>query len=387
MISGTSEAHNKGIIGLFPELLGIGGVQEAGRQTAAALQQISLGHHDSFTFFQSLNDPRGIHELDIAQNRISTRGFGKSKLQFVFSAIRQSRKGARIVLAAHPHFAQPAAWSKWFSTRVKTIVMSHGVEVWKPLPTLRRKALLSADLVLAPSSDTAQKLAEVQGVLPEKIRKLAWPLGQDFLRMADAAGTLEAPREFTNARVILTVGRWAANERYKGADELLRAVARLRPAFPGLRLAVVGGGDDLPRLKEIASSLGISESVCFLENLSRAEMAACYAHAEVFALPSTGEGFGMVFLEAMAFSKPIVGALAGGTIDLVEDGINGFLVRPRDAEALEQTLARLLRDESLRIELGRRGAEIVRRNYSFEAFRTHLEGILGECGLASRPTA
>src|SRR5271156_5708257 len=107
MTSGTSEARNKGIIGLFPELLGVGGVQEAGRQTAAALKQISLGHDDSFTYFQSLNDPRGIHELDVAENRISTRGFGKSKLQFVFSALRQSRKGGCIVLAGHPHFAQP----------------------------------------------------------------------------------------------------------------------------------------------------------------------------------------------------------------------------------------------------------------------------------------
>ena len=265
--------------------------------------------------------------------------------------------------------------------------MSHGVEVWKPLHPLRRKALLSADLVLAPSNDTAQKLTDIQGVSREKIRKLAWPLGWDFLCMADASGSLKVPREFPNGRVILTVGRWAASERYKGADELIRAVAKLRPAFPDLFLVAVGSGDDLPRLRTIASGLGISESVCFLENLSRPEIAACYAQAEVFALPSTGEGFGLVFLEAMAFSKPVVGAALGGTTDIVEDGVNGLLVPPGNIDALERILAQLLRDESLRIELGRRGAEIVRWKYSFEAFRIQLEGILDECGMASHRPA
>jgi phosphatidyl-myo-inositol dimannoside synthase len=387
MTARTSKSQTKGIIGLFPELLGVGGVQEAGRQTAAALEEISLGHNDWFTYFQSLNDPPGTHEHDVAGSRISLPGFGRSKLPFVFSAVRQASKGARVVLAAHPYLALPAAWTKWFSPCIKTIVMSHGVEVWKLLPQLRRRALLSADLVLAPSSYTAQKLAEVQGVSQKKIRKLAWPLGRDFLHMADAPGSLEVPREFPKGRVILTVGRWAASERYKGADELIRAVAQLRAAFPDVFLVAVGGGDDLPRLRRIASDLGVSASVHFLDGLSRTEIAACYAHAEVFALPSTGEGFGLVFLEAMAFSKPVVGAAVGGTTDVVEDGVNGLLVPPGDAEALGHTLSRLLRDESLGTELGRRGSEIVRRKYSFEAFQIRLERILEECGLASRPPA
>jgi phosphatidyl-myo-inositol dimannoside synthase len=387
MTARTLKSQTNGIIALFPELLGVGGVQEAGRQTAAALEEISLDHNDWFTYFQSLNDPPGIHEHAIAESRISLRGFGRSKLPFVFSAVRQARKGACIVLAAHPYLALPAAWMKSFSLHIKTIVMSHGVEVWKPLPQLRRRALLSADLVLAPSSYTAQKLAEVQGVSQKRIRKLAWPLGRDFLRMADVADSLEVPREFPKGRVILTVGRWATSERYKGADELIRAVAKLRSAFPDLSLVVVGSGDDLPRLRKIASDLGVSASVRFLDVLSRAQIAACYAHAEVFALPSTGEGFGLVFLEAMAFSKPVVGASAGGTTDIVEDGVNGLLVPPGNIDALEQVLARLLRDESLRAELGRRGAEIVRRKYSFEAFRIRLERILDECGLASHPSA
>jgi glycosyltransferase involved in cell wall biosynthesis len=121
--------------------------------------------------------------------------------------------------------------------------------------------------------------------------------------------------------------------------------------------------------------------VHFLENLSREEVAACYARSDLFALPSTGEGFGLVFLEAMAFSKAVVGVACGGTTDVVEDGVNGLLVPPRDGGALVRSLERLLRDELLRTQLGRRGAEIVRLKYQFDAFQADLETILGKLDL------
>ena len=116
----------------------------------------------------------------------------------------------------------------------------------------------------------------------------------------------------------------------------------------------------------------------FLENLSREEIAACYAGADLFALPSTGEGFGLVFLEAMAFAKPVVGAACGGTTDVVEDGINGLLVPPGDAGALARALYGLLSDESLRRELGARGAEIVRQKHGFDAFQAELQSLLAD---------
>jgi phosphatidyl-myo-inositol dimannoside synthase len=377
------KAQTKKIIGLFPELLGVGGIQEAGRMTAAALGRIAGSHENWVTSFQSTNDGLGDHKFEIAEQRVSLRGFNRSKVRFVGSALGQSRRGARVVLAAHPYLALPAALMKWYSPKLKTIVMSHGVEVWNPLPRLRRRALLSADLVLAPSSDTAQKLAEVQGVPPANIRKLAWPLNPDFLKMADNPAELSLPKNFPAGRVILTVGRWAASERYKGVDDLIRAVAQLQTKFPRLCLAAVGDGDDLPRLKKIAGDLGVSKSVRFLTNLSREEIAACYARSEIFALPSTGEGFGLVFLEAMAFGKPLIGAARGGITDIIQEKVNGLLVPAGDLKSLVEALEELLENESLRIELGRRGAENVRRRYSFDVFVNDLERIIEECGLDS----
>jgi phosphatidyl-myo-inositol dimannoside synthase len=380
MTEQNSSPGAKQIIGLFPELLGPGGVQEAGRQTAAALSQIAARNNFS-TIFLSLNDPVGAQSFRAAEGEFFFRGFGRSKWRFVLSALTQSGKKTRVVLAAHPHLALPAALMKWKSSQLKTVLVSHGIEVWKPLPRIRRRPLVSADIVMAPSSDTARKLAQVQGVPSPKIRRLPWPLGTTFLEWANAPARLAAPRAWPSGQVILTVGRWASSERYKGADDLIQAVAQLRGTAPDLQLIAVGGGDDLPRLQKLAVELGVADRVHFLVNLSREELAACYARAAIFALPSTGEGFGLVFLEAMAFGCPLVGAACGGTTDLVEDGVNGLLVPPRDPNRLTEALNRLLRDEVLRSELGRRGREIVRRKYSFEVFRTGLQNILVEVGV------
>jgi glycosyltransferase involved in cell wall biosynthesis len=370
------------LIGLFPDLLGIGGIQEVSRQTVRALMDISARGGWSCNLL-GLNDPPGIQEYSTGRTKIPFRGFGRSKLGFVLAALQNARKKPRIVIAAHPNLAVPAAWMKRLAPQMKVIVMAHGVEVWQPLPPRRRAAFLAADIILAASASTVQKLIEVQSVPPEKIRKLPWPLDPGILRMADAPEHLPLPKDFPPSPVILTVGRWAASEQYKGVDDLIRALAQLRSAFPGLSLVAVGAGDDLPRIRQIAADLGVSGAVRFLSRLPTPELAACYARADIFALPSTGEGFGVVFLEAMAFGKPIVAVSAGGSTDLVDDGANGLLVPPRNQPALAQALERLLRDDSLRTALGRRGAEIVRHKYRFEAFQVQLAAILADCGLDS----
>jgi phosphatidylinositol alpha-1,6-mannosyltransferase len=363
------------IVGLFPELLGVGGVQEAGRQTVAALDQMARESGRALDLL-SLNDLAGPDVLHVEEREIPFTGFGRAKIRFVQSVLGRARADTRIVLAAHPHLALPAWLMKIRAPALNTIVMSHGIEVWKPLPRLRRLALQRADRVLAPSSDTARKLVDVQSVAQEKIRKLAWPVNSVVLRLADDSRKLRLPPGFPRGQVVLTVGRWAATERYKGADSLIEAVAQLRASMPELHLVAVGRGDDLPRLRELASDRRIADRVVFLEGLSTELLAACYAHCDVFALPSTGEGFGIVFLEAMAFGKPVIGADSGGISDFVADNVNGLLVPPRDQRRLVEALACLLRDPPLRARLGKQGAETVRRKYGFAAFERDLEAII-----------
>jgi glycosyltransferase involved in cell wall biosynthesis len=167
---------------------------------------------------------------------------------------------------------------------------------------------------------------------------------------------------------------------------LIRATAQLQSRIADLHLAIVGGGDDLPRLRQLTAELHLEHRVHFFEALSNEEVAACYAHADIFALPSTGEGFGLVFLEAMAFGKPVVGLACGGVTDVIQDERNGLLIKPEHADQLANNLERLLKEPALSRALGTQGAEIVRSKYSFSVFRNELESIIDRITAETEPS-
>ena len=188
------------VVGLFPQLLGVGGVQEAGRLTAAALDEIAQRRKWDLKLL-SLNDEPGTHAVRVSDRAIPLIGFGHSKQGFVWSALGLARGHTSIVLAAHPHLALPAELMKIRDPSLKTIVMSHGIEVWKPLPTLRRLALQRANWVLAPSGDTARKVSEVQLVAKEKVLRLPWPVNQEMLEENGVTVWLDCPFEVVRERV------------------------------------------------------------------------------------------------------------------------------------------------------------------------------------------
>lgn len=364
------------IVGLFTSVMSVGGIQNAGRQTAAALSQIAEMQGLSCAFL-SLNDPLGDHEISAAGANFHVRSFARDKPAFLMAALRLAMNKPKLVFAAHPHLGPVASFMKLIARDARLIVGAHGIEVWQPLSAFQRKVLRRADVVFAPSSDTVLKLATVQRVPQAKIRRLSWPIDAEFLELASNPCKLHLPSGFPTGSVILSVGRWSAKERYKGADLLIRAIARLRNEFADTQLVLVGPGDDIPRLKYEAVTNGVSAQVHFFTLVSRDELAACYAHCDIFALPSTGEGFGLVFLEAMAFGKPILGANIGGIPDVVEHECEALLVNPT-MEAVSAALAQLIANPALRRDLGQRGKERIQKEFSFQRFQQRLIDALNE---------
>lgn len=363
------------IVGLFPGLASAGGVQTAGRQTAAALSSIAKERGCGCAFL-SLNDAKGECEAEGGSLRFPFRGFGRNKTQFVLTALGLVRAHPNIIFAAHPNLAPITAAMKLLARNAQVIIGTHGIEVWQPLPAMWRSALRRADLVIAPSFDTIQKLLDVQGLNETNVRRLPWPVDSEVLEFAESHEKLPRTAGFPDGRVVLAVGRWAANERYKGADLLIQAAAELAGEFSDLKLVLVGSGDDLPRLQELARESGAPGHIRFLANLSRSELAFCYDSAEIFALPSTGEGFGLVFLEAMAFRKPAIGTASGGIPDIVEDGVTGLLVDPKNPSSLPSALRALLSNRDLRLRMGQRAGEVVRERYNFQTFKLSLASLL-----------
>jgi glycosyltransferase involved in cell wall biosynthesis len=201
-----------------------------------------------------------------------------------------------------------------------------------------------AGLVITPSQYCARRLAELYAVknaavVPELIDLEAW---RNLLR-ANAAGT--DPRKFT----VFSVSRFYPRKRL---DVLLQAAALLRERIPKLEVRIAGNGPGSKRLEQIYSDLGLERAVCWLGDVSMNQLAAEYSRADIFCLPSVQEGFGIVFLGAMAAGKPIVAARAAAVPEVVR---NGIVVEPGNAEALAESILRLYHDPDLRAALGGAG--------------------------------
>lgn len=305
-------------------------------------------------------------------------GCERGKARFAATAVRAARRRAKLVVAAHPHLAPVARAMRLTAPRLRSIVFTHGIEVWEPLSRIRRSALKKASLVLAPSKYTAEHVTSDQEVPSDRVRVLPWALDPQFEAQVVAAARIGLPGDFPKGRVILTVGRWAAAERYKGMDTLITALPRLLTRWPELELVMIGQGDDRDWLLNLAEENGVSMHVHFLTGVNAAQLAACYAACEMFALPSRGEGFGMVYLEAMASAKPVIGGQHGGAPEVIQDGVTGYLVPHGDAAHLATSIETLLSNPALGIEMGRKARERVEREFRFNVFAKSLKKILRE---------
>jgi glycosyltransferase involved in cell wall biosynthesis len=159
-----------------------------------------------------------------------------------------------------------------------------------------------------------------------------------------------------------TIGTAARLEFVKGLPFLFQAAGALQGRHPDLRIEVAGSGSCEPRLRLLASRLGLAESISFLG--WRQDVDALHRRWQVFAQPSIHEGFGLAALEAMASGLPVVASATGGLPELVEDGVTGFVVPVGDVDALADRLGRLLEDEELRVRMGQAARDRVREHFS-----------------------
>ena len=218
------------------------------------------------------------------------------------------------------------------------------------------------------SRDTASRTTEIQGAPADRIKVVPLTLPRDAFRTVST-------RERIPGRV-LTVARLAKTEARKGIAELIAAMAHVRRRVSHASLVVVGDGDDRERLEALAREAAVADIVRFAGSLTDSELIGEYQAADLFALPSSKEGFGLVFVEAMLRGTPVIGMDAGGTPDVVRPGKDGLLLR--NISELPSTLSTLLADRD-QLERMRSAAVEAARGFSPERFRSELfEGLTWE---------
>lgn len=202
--------------------------------------------------------------------------------------------------------------------------------------SLEAKHARRADLVITISRYCAERLEHFYGVknaviVPELIDLRAW---RDLFRANPA---VRKPNKFT----VFSVCRFYPRKRL---DVLLRAAAQLRRAIPELEIRIAGNGPERGKLRRLCYELHLGSTIKWLGDVSMSTLAREYNAADIFCLPSVQEGFGIVFLEAMAAGKPIVAARAAAVPEVVR---NGLLFEPDNPEALVEAILRLYRNPEL----------------------------------------
>jgi phosphatidyl-myo-inositol dimannoside synthase len=251
-------------------------------------------------------------------------------------------------------------------------VFMHGGEVFEPaLNRARARVLRHATARLANSRHTARNaVAAAPDIGIVSICQLALlpdpptgPVDTEVLRHVGRGYGL-------------IVARMNSDERFKGHDVLLEAWSAVRGAAPDARLVVVGGGDDVARLRHKAERLGLARAVQFTGFVSDATLAAIREHAAFFVMPSTNEGFGIVYLEAMRSGLACIGCSGDAAAEIIIDGVSGLLVPPESRHALAAAVARLFLDSEVAARMGTAGRHRADREYSLARFQSRVANAL-----------
>ncbi|MGE0055210.1 MAG: glycosyltransferase family 4 protein [Hyphomicrobium sp.] len=223
--------------------------------------------------------------------------------------------------------------------KAKLWLQVHGIDAWEKPTQWNRWGVERADLITSVSRYTRDRMLGWALVEPWKIRVLPNTVSPAF-SPGSAPETLRTRYGLGRRRVLLTVSRLASNERYKGHDQVIAALPTLIRAIPDLCYLIGGDGDDVDRLKQLVLEAGVSGHVIFAGRIAPDELIEHYRMATAFIMPSTKEGFGIVFLEAAACGTPVIGGRRDGSLDALRDGKLGQPIDPDDRSALIEAVVR-----------------------------------------------
>jgi glycosyltransferase involved in cell wall biosynthesis len=367
------------ILILTTDIWGIGGIERYSRSFCRAL---ALAAPESKRWLVSARPrPDGIADLKLDCPIMLTKGPKIWTARKFWLTVTLPLLALRLrpthLFALHINLAPLAQWvARMMNTGYSVVV--HGIEVWGILPHLKRQSLINAKKVIAVSRFTAEVVHQRHGI-PEH-------------QFALLPNVIDLP--LTNEKVfpshpptLLTVGRIAKKERYKGHEVVLKAMPQVLRQVPDARYVVVGDGDDRPRLERLAHQLGIASSVAFVGQVSDNELIRHYATCDVFVMPSKtvldpkrpkGEGFGIVYLEAMAHGKPVVGPNYGAPTEFLRHGENALLVDPNNPHEVAEAVVYLLTHPEEARRMGERGRQLVAKEFTMEAMVRRLKALLAE---------
>jgi phosphatidylinositol alpha-1,6-mannosyltransferase len=264
--------------------------------------------------------------------------------------------------------------------RIPYLLYAHGEEIQTGLTSRKFRLLIpkifgAASVIIANSRNTQALLQDI-GVDLAKVH-IIHP-GVDFQLFHNGQQSAQMIREkydLGDAAVVLSVGRL---QRRKGHDMVIRALPLVKSKFPRVTYLIVGAGEEFATLQALVGKIGVTDSVIFAGCVTNEELPGYYAACDVFIMPNREidgdiEGFGMVYLEANAAGKPVIGGKSGGTGDAILDGITGVRVDGNSIDQIANAIISLLSNPEKSKAMGKNGRQWASQEFTWDSVvqKTH----------------
>ncbi|RYZ99419.1 MAG: glycosyltransferase family 1 protein [Sphingobacteriaceae bacterium] len=323
-----------------------GGIQKMTRVLGHSLNNIADAENCGFKMYSAYDSDSDLMLNYLPANKF--RGFKGNKAAFTVNVLRAALK-ANVVILSHVNLAIVGVLIKLMNPACKIWLVAHGIEVWRPLRFFKKRLLNNCDKVICVSKFTRKQVMDIHGVDRAKCTVLNNVL-DPFMRFPEVferpAHLLKKYGLTKTDPVIFTLTRLASTEQYKGYEQVIDVVARLKKKFPKIKYILSGEYDEWEksRLDKLIRVNDVLGQVILTGFINEEELSDHFLLADVFVLPSKKEGFGIVFIEAMACGLPVICGNADGSVDAIRNGELGTAIDANNLDELERSIITHLQD-------------------------------------------
>lgn len=351
---------------------GNGGLEKFNKAFVKSLCSIATG----IQVF-SLYDKNEANEYYVSAHQYTA--FKGAKLRFIGSSIFRACTKRQIIIG-HLNLAVVGVLVKMLLPWKKVVIVVHGLEIWLPVSRLKKFLLYRADQIITVSSHTKHSLIKQFGLEENKINILHntvdpyFPLPTSFEK---PKFLVDRHVELNGKYVAVSVCRMKATEAYKGYDKVIQCIPDLLLEIPNLHYMIVGSWDEKEkkRIDDLIEQLNVKEYVTFTGFVKDEELTAYFQLGDVFVMPSKFEGFGIVYIEAMACGVPVIAGNKDGSVDALANGALGKLIDPDNLQEIASALLDSYKNRNS-MPKGEALQEAVLKQFSFEVYQNRVRQLL-----------
>ncbi|WP_426671952.1 glycosyltransferase family 4 protein [Mucilaginibacter sp. McL0603] len=357
-----------------------GGIQKMTRTLAYSLFHIAKSENWDFKLF-SLYDSR----YDLMNKYVPAEnytGFANNRIKLILKTINTASK-SDIVILSHINFSLVGIIVKLLNPKCQVWLIAHGIEVWRPINFIKRTFLKKyCDKIICVSKFTKDQMIKWHQSAPEKCIVLNNAV-DPFIKLPE---TFEKPEYLLNRyclttsnEVIFTLTRLASSEKYKGYEQAIKAVSLLKHTFPHIKYVLSGQYDSVEevRIRHLINMYEADDQVILTGFLNETELTDHFLLSDLFVLPSKKEGFGIVFVEALACGLPVICGNEDGSVDAIRNGELGTAINVGDLDELEKTIGDALKTP-LTIESRKSLQNQCLHYFKEDVYRNNLQKLLND---------